>query len=96
MLLKKSRYQKNARPFEPQGEEGVFRGIRARNVTTLEGVIEHTICETDRLDHLAQHYYNDDRLWWRIVDANPKLLFADQLLGEEYIGEVILIPKAKG
>ncbi len=94
MLVKKSRYN-NARFFEPQGQLGVFRGLRARNVTTLEGVIEHSITDTDRLDHLAQHYYGDDRLWWRIIDANPQLLFADKLLGEDYVGRVILIPQGK-
>ncbi|WP_323813544.1 hypothetical protein [Cellvibrio sp. NN19] len=94
MLVKKSRYN-GGRLFEPQGQEGVFRGLRARPVTTLEGVIEHTITDTDRLDHLARHYYDDDRLWWRIIDANPQLLFADKLLGPDYVGRVILIPQGK-
>ena len=94
MLLKQSRYQAT-RPFEPQAAPEVFRGRRARALQTLEGVIEHSITDTDRLDHLAQHYYGDDRLWWRIIDANPQLLFADQLLGEEYVGRVILIPQGK-
>ena len=94
MLVKKSRYN-SSRFFEPQGQPGVFRGLRARNVTTLEGVIEHSITDTDRLDHLAHHYYGDYRLWWRIIDANPQLLFADKLLGEDYVGRVILIPQGK-
>jgi len=94
MLLKNSRYQQ-ARPFEPRTQAGVFRGVRARAVTTPEGMVEHTVVEDDRLDHLARHYYNDDRLWWRIVDANPQLLCADQLLGREYRGQVILIPLVK-
>jgi hypothetical protein len=94
MLLKKSRY-KNSRYFEPQGQLGVFRGQRTRDITTLEGVIEHKVTDTDRLDLLAQHYYGDDRLWWRIVDANPELLMADRLLGPDYLGLAILIPQAK-
>ncbi len=94
MLLKNSRY-KNAPLFEAVGVDGTFRGVRARTVELPEGVIEHTITETDRLDHLAQHYYNDVRLWWRIVDANPDLLFADHLLGPAYVGDVILIPRSK-
>lgn len=95
MFLKNSRYQ-NLPQFEPQGVDGVFRGIRSRQPAWPDGVIEHTITETDRLDRLAQHYYNDDRLWWRIVDANPDLLFADHLLGPDYVGDVILIPRSKG
>lgn len=96
MLLKKSRYAQ-ARPFssEPTAGRPLFRGLRARQVNSLEGVIEHSICETDRLDHLAQHYYGDDRLWWRILDANPQLQYGDQLLGSDYVGRVILIPQAK-
>lgn len=94
MLLKKSRY-KNSLPFTPAQNLVGFRGLRARAVTTLDGVVEHTLAESDRLDHLAQHYYGDDRLWWRIVDANPQLLFPDRLHDEAYLGLVILIPQAK-
>jgi nucleoid-associated protein YgaU len=99
MLLKNSRYQQ-ARPFvtatpAPGVPVSQFRGLRARPITSLEGVVEHSITDTDRLDHLARHYYDDDRLWWRILDANPQLLDADLLLGEDYVGRVILIPQAK-
>ena len=99
MFLQKSRY-KNARPFEfkrqePAGQPGVFRGVRARDVFTLDGMVEHIVTDTDRIDLLAQHYYGDDRLWWRIIDANPQLLFADQLIGKDYLGKAILIPQAK-
>ncbi len=90
MFLKNSRY-KNSKFFEPQ-QEGIYKGVRARKVTTLEGVIEHQVTQYDRLDHLAQHYFNDSRLWWRIIDANPELIFADNLFGPEWVGHAILIP----
>lgn len=91
MLLKNSRYQPH-RPFEP---ESGFRGVGPRPVTTAEGMLEHRVVEGERLDTLARHYFNDDRLWWRILDANPELLDADELLGEEWIGRAILIPQRK-
>ncbi|WP_462160118.1 hypothetical protein [Pseudoalteromonas sp. GB56] len=94
MLLKNSRY-KDARPFEPVAVAETFNGLRAREITTIEGVIEHQVQEDDRLDHLAQYYYNDARLWWRIVDANPDLLFADNLLSKEWIGRAIVIPSGR-
>jgi len=94
MLLKKSRYQK-ARFFEPQGEKGIFAGVRTRNITTLEGVIEHEVKDNDRLDQLARHYFNDDRLWYRIADANPSILFSNYLFAKEMVGQVILIPKRR-
>jgi len=91
LLLKKSRYQ-NSRLFEVQGEEGTFQGVRAREINSLDGVIEHQVTDNDRLDLLALHYFNDSSLWWRIVDANPEIIFADHMLGKEWIGRAILIP----
>jgi nucleoid-associated protein YgaU len=94
MLTKKSRY-KNALSFTAlaDGSE-VFPGIRARAIGDATGVIEHEVQAGDRLDQLARHYYNDDRLWWRIVDANPEFIFGLDLLNAA-VGAVILIPKAK-
>ena len=45
-------------------------------------VIEHEVTAGDRLDLLALHYYQNDRLWWRIADANPEFLFAGPLVFE--------------
>jgi hypothetical protein len=42
-------------------------------------VLEHVLQPGQRLDALAQHYFNDPYLWHRIVDANPDLLCAAQL-----------------
>ena len=91
MLVKKSRY-KDARFFQPPG---VFPGIRAREIGAALGVVEHEIQVGDRLDQLARHYYNDDRLWWRIMDANPDIVFGQDVLDTDLAGQVILIPKAK-
>lgn len=91
MLTKNSRY-KNSVYFAPAD---IFPGLRARTIGPATGVIEHEIHAGDRLDLLARHYYNDDRLWWRIVDANPECIFAQHLLDETSVGKVILIPKLK-
>ena len=82
--------------FEPRASGAVvFPGIRPREIGPATGVIEHEVRSSDRLDQLARHYYNDDRLWWRIVDANPAFVFGLDMLGDELAGAVILIPKAK-
>lgn len=95
MFTKKSRY-KNASLFHADAQgKTVFPGIRPREIAMTQGVIEHEIKHDDRLDNLARHYYNDDRLWWRIVDANPELLNGQSIMEAAMAGQVILIPKVK-
>ncbi len=95
MFLKNSRYR-DARRFAPD-ENGSVRckGVRPRAIGPAAGAVEHVIQEGDRLDLLARHYYSDDRLWWRIVDANPDLHGGVDISLAGRAGEVILIPKAK-
>ncbi len=95
MLTKKSRYKNSPRFSALANGTEVFSGVRARQIGSATGVIEHEVLSDDRLDQLARHYYNDDRLWWRIVDANPQFSFAPDMLSEEMAGRVILIPKLK-
>jgi hypothetical protein len=71
VLFAKSRYA-NSAVFERSSGE---RLLVARAIGPASPVIEHEIQVGDRLDHLSQHYYNDDRLWWRILDANPSIAF---------------------
>jgi nucleoid-associated protein YgaU len=73
-----------------------FLGLRPRDIGPARGVIEHVITGGDRLDLLARHYYNDERLWWRILDANPGLLYAGDLALSSAEGMVLLIPRVEG
>lgn len=106
--LKGTRYE-TARAFAA-GEAGgePFPGVRPRPIGAAEGVIEHTVRAGDRMDLLARHYYNDDRLWWRILDANPELLYGGDAVREReepgalegeirpsMVGRVIVIPRAR-
>ena len=91
MFGRKSRYA-NARTFDPVDGVEVFEGVRPRVIAAATGVIEHTVQQGDRLDLLAKHYYNDDRLWWRIVDANPEILHGADATAEAKEGRVLLIP----
>ncbi len=75
-----SRYR-DCIPFVvPPGEKPSYAGIRPRAVETPPGVVEHLLTDWDRPDLLALHYYNDTRLWWRILDANPGLGCAADLV----------------
>jgi len=95
MFTKDSRYAQ-ARPFRFDADERAsFSGVRPRAIGPATGVIEHTLRAWDRLDQLAAYYYNDPRKWWRILDANPELLYGGDAVGEEQAGKVILIPGAE-
>lgn len=94
MIGKGSRYE-DTKGFTGKNEnKPVFAGIRPRKITSAEGVLEYTIKEGDRLDLLSLHFYNNTRRWWRILDANPRVLFGADLMLDKYIGETILIPGA--
>ena len=94
MIAKGSRYE-NAREFTAeQGSEPVFAGIRPRTISQAPGVLEYIVKEGDRLDLLSLHFYNNTRRWWRILDANPQIIFGADLMLKQYIGETILIPRS--
>jgi nucleoid-associated protein YgaU len=95
MFQKGSRYQDSVLFTVSSDGSRVFAGIRFRPIGSASGVIEHRVQTGDRLDLLARHYYNDDRLWWRIVDANPQVLYGGDLVLPEMEGQLILIPRAK-
>lgn len=94
MLLKGSRYE-NAKAFEAAEDGTRFPGVRTRSIGPATGMVEHVVKSGDRWDLLARHYYNDDRLWWRIADANPEFIHVGMLLAEERVGQIILIPRAR-
>jgi nucleoid-associated protein YgaU len=104
MFLPGSRYERNPPFTAGKGAPDPFPGVRPRVVAPTPGVIEHSVRAGDRLDSLARHYYNDDRLWWRIVDANPETFYGGDLvretamppLLESMVGRTILIPRARG
>jgi nucleoid-associated protein YgaU len=94
-MARTSRYQ-DTPPFQAaRGERVVFPGLRPRLPSPATPVLEHTLKATDRLDLIALHYYNDTRLWWRILDANPEVLCGADLSGPGLAGTVILIPAAE-
>ena len=110
MFLKNSRYAP-ARLFDPDpGGRIDFRGVRPRKIPETLGVLEQTQTEGDRPDLLAQNYYQADRYWWRIVDANPDFLIAgpirdaannrvtsgDGLQPERGVGDVMISDEMQG
>jgi hypothetical protein len=91
MRLKGSRYE-NSRVFS---DEKRFSGYRERKITLPPGLVEHTVLHTDRVDHLANDFYKNDRRWWRVMDANSVFLYGFELLDEDMYGDVISIPASR-
>lgn len=110
MFLKNSRYAQLP-GFDPDPDgRADFQGVRPRPIPPTEGILEHTQTEDDRPDQLASEYYQANRAWWRIVDANPEFLIAgpiraadgtriaggDGITAEAETGDVMISGKMEG
>ncbi len=109
-MARKSRYADTAAfAADPRGNS-TFSGLRPRDIGPAPGMLEHGVATGDRLDRLATHYYDNDRLWWRVGDANAGVLNAANLVfdpgaqaddgddpfdRQDMVGCTILIPKAE-
>lgn len=84
MFFKGSRYLANSQPNKGR--------IQPRDIHTSEGLLEHCIQQGERIDLLAYEYYDDARLWWKILDANPHINDAAGFSMDAFVGELIVIP----
>jgi hypothetical protein len=82
MFFKNSRYRKlpNEVTVDSKGRRLLSKSLRS--LPEVTGIFLHTIEDGDRLDHLANKYYNQPRKWWRICDANPEFMSPQVLLGK--------------
>lgn len=93
MPVKGSRYKDAQQFYAYDAQLPLFQGSRARSIARATGVLEYTVKDGDRLDLLALYFYSDSRKWWRLLDANPQILFAADLTLSENMGETLLIPR---
>lgn len=107
-FLKGSAYE-NTPDFAPDDEGKLpFRGIRARRLRNPEAVLEHTVALRDRLDSVSHDYYAESRDWRWLAEANPDVLFPEDLLwddeagdaddpkaitGREKVGRLVIVPR---
>lgn len=63
---------------------------RTRPTSRPTGTFLYQVKAGDRLDLLAHKFYRSPRKWWLLCDANPGLLYPDDLLRP---GQVLRIPK---
>lgn len=101
-FFKDSDYRTTA-TFDALGDgRQTFKGTHARALRKVEPVLEHTVTMKERLDSLAQNYYASPRAWRWVAEANPDVIFPEDLLwndqpgqenGRERVGDTILIPR---
>lgn len=93
MLFKGSRYAGVAdlTLAAADGREVTYK--KTRLVPPTAAVAGHLVHQGERLDQLADRYFRDAELFWRIADAN-RALWPDELT--ERAGRVVLIPAAQG
>ncbi|MCL2875446.1 MAG: hypothetical protein FWF12_03950 [Betaproteobacteria bacterium] len=81
-MSRQSRYKDSKYFATESGVSTSFRGIRQRDIGPATGIVEYQLKPWDRIDRVSFNYYNDDGLWWRILDANPEVLCATDLFIE--------------
>lgn len=109
-MAKRSRYA-DVKTFEPDAL-GIsrFMGLLPRPIARASGAVEHTIAAGERPDRMALSFFNDDRHWWRILDANVGFLCATDMVleldasaqaGDPFgrvntVGSTVVVPPKEG
>lgn len=83
MFSKISRYRKQPDVVTVDARGRALASKSLRLTPALEGDFEHRVTDGDRLDQLADTYFDQPRTWWLICDANPAILSPRALLGHE-------------
>jgi hypothetical protein len=83
MYSKHSRYRALPDVVAVDARGRHVRSTHLRLPPEVDGIVEHTVEEVDRLDNLAHQYYQQPRHWWHICDANPQINAPQDLLGRE-------------
>ncbi len=109
-MAKRSRYAA-LQPFQPDPlGRTAFKGLVPRPIARAAGALEHTIVAGERVDRMALSYFNDDRYWWRIVDANvgflcgtdmvldltPAEVATDPFDRDSMVGRTVIVPPKEG
>jgi hypothetical protein len=91
MFFKGSRYEKIKDAEITDATGRIIKYKRIRFIPVTPAVRRHTVMQSERPDLIAQQYFRDPELFWRICDANLEML-PDNLVSRA--GHQILIPPA--
>lgn len=89
MILANSRYANSAVVTVDKSGTDVAVIVPSPAVSYSFSFVTHQVADGERVDTLAYQYYTDPTLWWRIAQANPEVMFWDDLPA----GAIIRIPQ---
>lgn len=92
MFFKGSRYERveTNELVDPDGRMILYKKVRF--IPETKAQLGHHVRQDERLDHIAQRYYQDPERFWRICDAN-RAMWPDDLIGEP--GRTLSIPPSQ-
>ncbi len=92
MFFKGSRYERveTDEYVDPKGRVILYKKVRF--IPETKAQLGHRVRQGERLDHIAQRYYQDPERFWRISDAN-RATWPDDLIAEP--GRTLLIPPSQ-
>lgn len=89
MIYEGSRYEK-AKIATVASNRAGHQPTVFRETPPTYGDITVVMRDSDSFESFAHRLYGDPELWWVIADANPQVIYPDQILA----GTVIRIPSA--
>ncbi len=89
MILPNSRYRNSLVVLLDVGDEIRKTIVPSPQADWTFQYTIHVVTAGERIEHIANKYYNDDTQWWNIADANPEILNWSTLAG----GTVLRIPR---
>jgi hypothetical protein len=89
MIIPNSRYSDSKVVTVMKGGTDVAAIVPSPQKAYSFTYVNHQVAVGERIDTIAYTYYTDATLWWRIADANPEVLFWDDLTP----GMVIRVPQ---
>lgn len=79
MISADSRYADSTLATLDKGGADVAVIVPSAQVSYSFTFIHHVVMVGERIETIAYQYYSDPGLWWHIADANPEIMWFDNL-----------------
>lgn len=89
MILPNSRYADSTVATVGKGSSNAAVIVPSAQKPYSFQYVHHQVTVGERIETIAYQYFTDATMWWRIADANPEIMFWDDLPA----GTVIRVPQ---